>query len=48
MQQDFAREVLGRLPLAEAMLTLWRWATEPFFCTRSLRATAGSWVTSVA
>lgn len=25
MQQDFAREVLSRLPLAEAVLSLWQW-----------------------
>src|SRR6266508_4326356 len=31
MQQDFAREVLGRLPLAEAVLTLWRWVADEFF-----------------
>jgi Transposase DDE domain len=31
MQQDFAREVLGRLPLAEAVLSLWRWVVEPLF-----------------
>ena len=31
MQQDFAREVLARLPLAEAVLTLWRWVVDPFF-----------------
>ena len=31
MQADFAQEVLGRLPLAEAVLTLWRWAADPLF-----------------
>jgi hypothetical protein len=31
MQQDFAREVLTRLPLAEAVLTLWRWVVGEFF-----------------
>jgi len=31
MQQDFAREVLGRLPLAEAILTLWRGVADPLF-----------------
>jgi hypothetical protein len=31
MQADFAREVLGRLPLAEAVLTLWRWVADPLF-----------------
>jgi Transposase DDE domain len=31
MQQDFARAVLGRLPLAEAVLTLWRWVVDPLF-----------------
>ena len=31
MQQDFAREVLGRLPLAEAVLTLWRWVADELF-----------------
>jgi hypothetical protein len=29
MQPDFAREVLTRLPLAEAVLTLWRWVVDP-------------------
>jgi hypothetical protein len=29
MQQEFAREVLTRLPLAEAVLTLWRWVVDP-------------------
>jgi Transposase DDE domain len=31
MQADFAREVLGQLPLAEAVLTLWRWVADPLF-----------------
>jgi hypothetical protein len=31
MLQDFAREVLARLPLAEAVLTLWRWVVDPLF-----------------
>jgi hypothetical protein len=31
MQADFAQEVLGRLPLAEAVLTLWRWVVDPLF-----------------
>jgi hypothetical protein len=31
MQADFAQEVLGRLPLAEAVLTLWRWVADPLF-----------------
>ena len=31
MQAEFAREVLGRLPLAEAVLTLWRWVADPLF-----------------
>jgi hypothetical protein len=31
MQADFTREVLGRLPLAEAVLTLWRWVADPLF-----------------
>lgn len=31
MQADFAREVLGRLPLAEAVLTVWRWVADPLF-----------------
>jgi Transposase DDE domain len=31
MQPDFAREVLTRLPLAEAVLTLWRWVVGEFF-----------------
>lgn len=28
MVQDFARETLLRLPLAEATLVLWRWVTQ--------------------
>ena len=31
MQQDFAREVLTRLPLAEAVLTLWPWVADSLF-----------------
>jgi hypothetical protein len=31
MQQEFAREVLTRLPLAEAVLTLWRWVVDECF-----------------
>jgi hypothetical protein len=31
MQAEFAREVLGRLPLAEAVLMLWRWVADPLF-----------------
>jgi hypothetical protein len=31
MQQDFAWAVLARLPLAEAVLTLWRWVADTFF-----------------
>jgi hypothetical protein len=31
MQAEFAREVLGRLPLAAAVLTLWRWVADPLF-----------------
>jgi Transposase DDE domain len=31
MAKEFAREVLLRLPLAEATLALWQWATQPQF-----------------
>lgn len=31
MPADFAREVLGRVPLAQAVLTLWRWIANPLF-----------------
>jgi hypothetical protein len=31
MEAEFAREVLSRLPLAEAVLRLWRWGAEPLF-----------------
>jgi Transposase DDE domain len=31
MHQDFTREVLTRLPLAEAVLSLWRWVVDPLF-----------------
>jgi hypothetical protein len=37
MHPDFAREVLTRLPLAEAVLTLWRWVVDPL-CLLSLFA----------
>jgi Transposase DDE domain len=31
MEAEFAREVLSRLPLAEAVLRLWRWVADPLF-----------------
>jgi hypothetical protein len=31
MEAEFAREVLSRLPLAEAVLSLWRWVAAPLF-----------------
>ena len=31
MEAEFAREVLSRLPLAEATLSLWRWVADPLF-----------------
>jgi hypothetical protein len=31
MTAEFAREVLTRLPLAEAVLSLWRWVVDPLF-----------------
>jgi hypothetical protein len=31
MDAEFAREVLSRLPLAEAVLSLWRWVADPLF-----------------
>ena len=31
MATEFAREVLTRLPLAEAVLSLWRWVADPLF-----------------
>jgi hypothetical protein len=31
MEAEFAREVLIRLPLAEAVLSLWRWVADPLF-----------------
>ena len=31
MEAEFAREVLSRLPLAEAVLSLWRWVADPLF-----------------
>jgi hypothetical protein len=31
MAAEFAREVLSRLPLAEAVLSLWRWVADPLF-----------------
>jgi Transposase DDE domain len=31
MKAEFAREVLCRLPLAEAVLSLWRWVADPLF-----------------
>ena len=29
MEAEFAREVVSRLPLAEAVLSLWRWVADP-------------------
>jgi hypothetical protein len=29
MEAEFAREVVGRLPLVEAVLSLWRWVADP-------------------
>jgi len=31
MEAEFSREVLSRLPLAEAVLSLWRWVADPLF-----------------
>lgn len=31
MEAEFAHEVLTRLPLAEAVLSLWRWVADPLF-----------------
>lgn len=31
MEAEFAREVLSRLPLAEAVMSLWRWVADPLF-----------------
>ena len=31
MEAEFAREILSRLPLAEAVLSLWRWVADPVF-----------------
>jgi hypothetical protein len=31
MDAEFAREILSRLPLAEAVLRLWRWVADPLF-----------------
>ena len=31
MEAEFAREVLSQLPLAEAVLSLWRWVADPLF-----------------
>jgi hypothetical protein len=31
MEAEFAREILRRLPLAEAVLSLWRWVADPLF-----------------
>src|SRR4249920_391207 len=31
MEAEFAQEVLSRLPLAEAVLSLWRWVADPLF-----------------
>lgn len=31
MEAEFAREMLSRLPLAEAVLSLWRWVADPLF-----------------
>jgi hypothetical protein len=31
MEAEFARDVLTRLPLAEAVLSIWRWVADPLF-----------------
>ena len=31
LEAEFAREVLSRLPLAGAVLSLWRWVADPLF-----------------
>jgi hypothetical protein len=31
MEAEFAREVLTRLPLAEAVMSVWRWVADPLF-----------------
>jgi hypothetical protein len=31
MEAEFAREIVSRLPLAEAVLSLWRWVADPLF-----------------
>jgi Transposase DDE domain len=31
MEAEFVREILSRLPLAEAVLSLWRWVADPMF-----------------
>ena len=31
MEAEFAREILSRVPLAEAVLSLWRWVADPLF-----------------
>jgi hypothetical protein len=31
MEAEFAREILTRVPLAEAVLSLWRWVADPLF-----------------
>jgi Transposase DDE domain len=31
MEAEFAREILSRLPLAEAVWSLWRWVADPLF-----------------
>src|SRR5215475_4203536 len=31
MEAEFAREILSRLPLAEAVMSLWRWVADPLF-----------------
>ena len=31
MDTELAREIVSRLPLAEAVLRLWRWVTAPLF-----------------
>jgi len=31
MAAEFAREVLTRVPLADAVLSLWRWVADPLF-----------------
>jgi hypothetical protein len=43
MAAEFAREVLTRVPLAEAVLSVWRWVAEPLVLLSVFTRPWGQW-----